>query len=190
MCRSPVILPPVVMRGTAAAVALVAALAGCSAEADPTPLPPLPSVSPTPETLQVPPEATPDTAEGAAAFAKYYLAVLEEALRSGEPGRLRELSDSGCGGCRNLIGAVERAQAAGQVVRGGEFVVLSAVSPAPEQGEAMVDLRYSREAGELVTLAGEVVEPIQPEPPIDAQMRVARAGTGWRVLGFRAVGAS
>jgi hypothetical protein len=178
----------VVIRGTAAAVALVAAaLVGCSAEADPTPLPPLPSVSPTQVAPQVPPEATPATAQGAAAFAGHYLDVLTLAFQRADATELRALSDAGCGGCNNFIGAVEGSAAAREITDGGAFKVVFAEAPPVEKGEVIVELRYERAAARILTADGSVRVELPADPPLNAQMRLLRRGDGWVVLGFRAV---
>jgi hypothetical protein len=177
------ILPFVMMRRVAA-VLCVTALAGCGSEAEPQPLPPVASGSPSPAAaLPVPPEATPESAEGAAAFARYWIQVLEQALATGDATHLRTLSDSGCGGCNNLIGAVESG-APGETIRGGRFTVEFAEAPSLENGETIVTLRYSRAAGELIGPDG-TATPVQPEGPVDAEMRISRQGETWVVLGFR-----
>jgi hypothetical protein len=184
MCRSPVILPPVVIRGTAA-VALAAALVGCSAEADPTPLPPLPSVSPTPETLQVPPEATPATAQGAAAFARHYFELVNKALETGDATAVRGASAPGCGGCRNLIAAIEEPLPAGERVEGGLFELIFAESPPVEDGDVIVEIRYSTTEVRVFGPQGELKETIPATAATNGQLRLMRKSDGWVVQGFR-----
>jgi hypothetical protein len=172
------------IRAAAAVLCVVVALAGCSSDPEPQPLPPIGTSSPSPVALPLPSEAAAETPEGAAAFARYWMQVLETALAKGDATQLRRLSDEGCGGCNNLIGAVEGGEP-GETIRGAELVVQFTEAPPVENGETIVTLRYTRQAGELVAADGSTATPIAPEGPIDAEMRVRRAGTSWIVLGFR-----
>lgn len=176
----------VTIRVGLAALCVVAALAGCTEEAAPAPLPSVPTASPTPAALPVPPEATPESAEGAAAFARYYMAVLTKAFQDADATQLRTLSDGACGGCNNFIGAVEGSAEANERTEGGEFNVVFAESPPVEDGDVIVELRYSRAAARIVTGDGTVRVELPPDPPLDAQMRLVRKDAGWVVMGLRA----
>ena len=117
------------------------------------------------------------------------MAVLEAALSSARTSELERISDPGCGGCRALLAAIRSARASGQRVTGASFVVQYAEAPLVEAGETTVDLRYVRQPGELVDVNGSVVAKIAAEGPVDAQMRMRKAGDAWLVLGFRQVAA-
>jgi hypothetical protein len=135
----------------------------------------------------VPRAAQSATAQGASAFARHYLGVLQEAIATADAGELQRLSNAGCGGCRNLITAVETANRRGERVRGGEFVVQFAEAPLPTPDGVIVDVRYLRRSGVLLGSGGNVVEQFSAEGPVDAQLRLRRAGANWEVLGFRVV---
>ena len=198
------------MRTVAAGVVLLlAAVSGCSAEdAAPAEVGPLASASATTLASAVPSasSALPPNAEGdaegqtadsvpsaataadsagAAAFARHYIATLQQAVATGDATALDALSDPGCGGCRNLLTAIAAAADAGHHVRGAELTVDFAEAPAVRAGETIVDLRYKRRAGDLVDARGAVVQSIAPEGPIDTQLRLKRVGRTWSVLGFR-----
>lgn len=175
------------IRGALTALCVMAALVGCSDDPEPRTLPPVASVSPSPSVVAMPAEAAAETPEGAAAFARYWIEVLEGALATGDAAHLRRLSDEGCSSCSNLIGAVEDVDTQGQLVRDAQFTVDFAESPPIEAGEVVVELRYRRGAGELLDAEGEVVASIAPEGPITAQMRLERRGPSWVVMGFRQV---
>ena len=130
-----------------------------------------------------PAEALAETPQGASAFARYWLALVQDALARGDASALRAVSDAGCGGCTNLISAAESGEP-GETVRGAGFTVEFAEAPPLANGETTVVLRYSRAAGELVKADG-TSSAIAPEGPIDAEMRIVRAAGGWKVLGFR-----
>jgi hypothetical protein len=129
-----------------------------------------------------------ETAEGAAAFARYWIKVLEQSLATGDATQLKTLSDDGCGGCTNLVGAAEGGEA-GESIRGGRFVVQFAEAPPIEGDETIVALRYSRGGGELLNADGTVIAPVAPEGPVDAEMRIKRRDGSWIVLGFRGTSA-
>ena len=180
--------PGVVIRVLGATLALAVVLTGCSSkEKAPSVLPPVPSASPSLAPLSPPPEAAAETSEGASAFARYYMEVLGRATQTADAAQLRSLSDSGCGGCQNLIAAVEEARANGQRVREADFRVLFAVAPLVQGGDVIVDMRYERLAGQLVDDEGRVVSAITAERAVDSQMRLMRRNNGWVVLGFRTV---
>lgn len=177
-----------VIRPVVVAVCAAVALAACSADADPRPLPPLPSpASPSPATaLPVPPEATPETPQGAAAFARYYLELMNEAFASGDSSAVMAVSAAECEGCQNLIGAIERGDEPGETVTGGDYEVVFAEAPPVENGDVVVELRYALSEVEVRKADG-TVEKIPAEPAVDAQMRLLRKGGGWVVQGFRNV---
>lgn len=112
---------------------------------------------------------------------------MNAALKSGEVEELKALSYPGCGGCSNILAAIDQAQEAGERVRGAELLVEFAEAPAVRAGETLVDLRYQRAAGDIVDTHGNIVSTIAAEGPIDTQLRVRRSGSTWSVLGFRQV---
>jgi hypothetical protein len=179
----------VVIRGTAAAVALVAAaLVGCSAEADPTPLPPAPLLSPTPQALPVPSEALATTPEAASVFARYYLDLVNQAFEIGDATAVRAVSHSECDACNNLIAAIERPDSPGQTSEGGDYEVLFAATPGGQGEDVIVDVRYALAEGIVRDGSGAVIKRVPANPGVDAQMRLVRGETGWMVRGFRNVG--
>lgn len=205
------------MRSLAAlGAAVVLALAGCSGEeARPSTLPPLASGSPSASAVEtprtkgktataettnlpkcageleptggVPQAAKAATPQGASIFARHYMDVLQRAIATADAVDLKHLSNRGCGGCQNLIAAVEAADNRGQRVRGGEFIVQFAEAPLPTADGVTVDVRYMRRPGVLLESGGEVVEEFAAEGPVDVQLRLGRAGASWEVLGFRVV---
>jgi hypothetical protein len=175
------------IRAAAAALCAVVALAGCSSDPEPQPLPPIETSSPSPVALPLPSEAAADTPEGAAAFARYYLALMNKAFPEADATPVREVSDPGCGGCNNLIGAIEEPPAAGERVEGGEYVVDFAEAPPVEGGDVIVELRYSLTEVRVYGPDGRLLRRKDPVEDVDAQMRLLRRGASWVVAGFRNV---
>ena len=173
-------------------LALPLVLGGCTSDDGKKPTV-LPSLAPPAASLSavpvpsIPAEASAETSQGAAAFVRHYMVVLGAAIQNADPAPVQALSDAGCGGCQNLIRAIEVAKADRQRVEGAEFRVAFAVAPALTASDVIVDIRYDRAPGEVLDATGAVVRPIAPEPTVDAQVRMARTGSSWRVLGFRVV---
>jgi hypothetical protein len=175
----------VTIRAAVVAVCVSAALAGCSAEAEPEPLPSAAAPSPTSVALPVPAEATPETAQGAAAFARYYLELVNRALDRADASAVERVSDPGCGGCRNLIRAIEEAPTPGERVEGGYFEVIFSEAPPVENGDVIVEVRYRVSALRVYGGDGAVLRTKAATEPVDAQMRLVRRSGAWIVQGFR-----
>lgn len=163
------------------------AVAGCSADPEPEPLPPAPTTSPTPAALPLPSEAAAETPEGAAAFARYYLDLMNRAFESADATAVRQVSDPGCGGCNNLIVAIEEPPEEGERVEGGEYSVDFAEAPPVEGGDVIVELRYSLTEVRVYGPDGQLLRRKDPVEDVDAQMRLLRRGRSWVVAGFRNV---
>ena len=178
------------VRGVAAALAVLALTACTGAEDDPpAALPSLTSTAtPSATVPPLPPEAQGDDAVAAAEFAKYYLQLVESAYERADAGALRSLTDPGCEGCNILIGEVERLAAEGNMYRGGQYEIESAVAPGNNVPDYVVNIVYSRPAGQIVkTSSGEVVAEDPAVARADLQMRVVQRETQWKVFGLRTV---
>jgi hypothetical protein len=187
LCRSPVILPPVVMRGMATALVLVLALAGCSADADPKPLPPLPSVSPTSVVPQVPPEATPDTPQGAAAFTRYFFGTLVNvAYRDLDAASVRAWAGDECQSCENIAADIERLRAADLRVPGDRFKIAFAEAAPPEpDGSIVVDMRFSSDPYVETAADGSEMREEPAQIDVDAQVKLLQRQGRWIVTAIR-----
>jgi hypothetical protein len=182
------ILQIVKLRVVAAALCVGSLLIGCSGDEDPQTLPPLPSASPTAAAAPpLPPEATPETSDGAAAFARHYLGVIGEAFAEANPTELQRLSAPGCEGCDALIESVQGLQAAGRKRVGGEYLVKTVAAPPVEEGNVIVDVSYERQPGRVVDAQGHVSATAPAVPTTNAQLRLIRFGGGWIVQGYRVV---
>ncbi|MFD1827550.1 DUF6318 family protein [Mumia zhuanghuii] len=103
----------------AAAVALLSVTA-CTgeepADGDPTSAPPTTasaSPSPTPSAPTIPPEATKHSADGAAAFVKYWNEVFNYTVTTLDTRHLDALSAPDCDACGEMIGFVDRVRVGG-----------------------------------------------------------------------------
>jgi hypothetical protein len=109
-----------------AAAALVLLLAACdSGSDDPTPKEPT-SASPTSPTPTaslptMPAQASEDSPEGAAAFVKHYVDVLNYAAATGDVDELSRLSSPDCDGCQRYITFYRDTYAAGGYFKGGDW---------------------------------------------------------------------
>jgi hypothetical protein len=190
------------VRTVAVGVALLVAVAsGCSGtEAAPAEVGPLASRTPAieqsagtsasrraskPSSRPVPTAALIASPQGASAFARYYIAVLNDAFAAKDASLVRQLSDPACQGCRNLIGAIEGPSNNGERVEGGDFSIDYAEAREVAPGDALVDIRYSVEPIRILDAKGRLLETRPRTTAIDAQLRLLMVGDAWSVRGFR-----
>lgn len=98
----------------------------CSPEAtprEPTASPPSATTSATPTAVAptMPPQASEDSPEGAAAFVKHYVDILNFAATTGDVQELSRLSSPDCKGCQRYITLYRDTYAAGGYFKGGEW---------------------------------------------------------------------
>ena len=103
-----------------------------SAEAEPSDagLPPL-----GPADLPMPDEARIQDAEGAEAFVRYYIDLINRTSTVMDATPLREFSDD-CLDCNRIAGAVEEDAAAGYRYQGGELLITEIAPPLMREGTA------------------------------------------------------
>ena len=109
-------------------IVLAAALTLGACSSDPAPREPEPSTSTTAATPAVavptmPPQASEDSPEGAAAFVKHYVDVFNYAAATGDVDELRRLSAPGCEGCERYISLYEDTYKDGGYFRGGDWKI-------------------------------------------------------------------
>ena len=109
-------------------IVLAAALTLGACSSDPAPKEPEPSASTTSATPAVavptmPPQASEDSPEGAAAFVKHYVDVFNYAAATGDVEELRRLSAPGCEGCERYISLYEDTYKAGGYFKGGDWKI-------------------------------------------------------------------
>ena len=111
--------------GMVLATALV--LGACSS--DPAPKEPDPSKPTTPSATPaaalptMPPQASEDSPEGAAAFVKHYVDVFNYAAATGDVKELSRLSAPDCEGCQKYIDLYQKTYKAGGYYRGGGWKI-------------------------------------------------------------------
>ena len=112
------------MRFGGMVLATVLALSACTS--DPAPRKPSPgassaSASPTRAVPTMPPQASEDSAEGAAAFVHHYVDVFNYAAATGDVDELTRLSSPDCDGCQRYIELYRDTYAAGGYFKGGDW---------------------------------------------------------------------
>ncbi|MFL6240544.1 MAG: DUF6318 family protein [Actinomycetes bacterium] len=121
------------------------------------------------------------TREGAAAFAKHYFEVSNDATESGKLGDLRALADSTCQTCRRYQGYLHDAYAGGGHIDGGTLVVTSSVAPPIQGDQVTVTVIGDQKPGELVDPSGKVKSRIQAISHGDLEVRLQWTRDRWLV---------
>jgi hypothetical protein len=106
-----------------AAALLLGACSSDPAPKEPTATPSEPTASPTRALPTMPPQATEDSDEGAAAFVKHYVDVFNYAAATGDVEELTRLSSPDCEGCQSYIDLYQQTYAAGGYFRGGDWTI-------------------------------------------------------------------
>lgn len=164
----------------------LAACTGGEPIAAPATLPPVSSTPSSSAAPGVPESARAATPDGAAAFARYYLRVVDEAWAKGQPERLEELSAVGCDTCDNFIRVATENRDQRLTYEGGQTSVLSAEATLDQPGDAVVDVLFSKSASATRDSRGSEVGRSPAQKRVFAQMRVvADPATGWRARAIR-----
>ncbi len=191
----------------AAAVALV--VSGCTGEPDdgptapsfspvPSPTESAPSASPEPSPEQtadtataealvapeLPPEATEETPEGAAAFAEWWFETLNYATATGDTEALRAAFVEPCGTCENFAVQAEEAYASGGRIEGGRIDVEVDVPPQLEEGGVTLAVFVDAASGRVLDAEGRVTEEMTAEELASA-MVVVFVDDQWQVGGIQ-----
>jgi len=116
------------------------ALVGCSDPEPKEPNGPTKTATPTHVAPTLPEAATKDSEEGAVAFVKHYIALLNYAANTGDVEQLRDASDPACEGCASYVSAFESTYEQGGDVTGFEWTVSSASHQDDDSIATQIDL--------------------------------------------------
>ena len=170
------------------AVAVVFAVAGCSAGDAPSAA--LPSGSAPPQSSPpteppLPATATQDTPAGAQSFARYWLAVLEYAYKSGDTTQLLGLGR--CKSCRALADSIDQFYTQGGRFEGGAFSVLDVhATRYVKNSGSVVDLVYLRDSGLAIPASGPPKQVAQ-EKRVEFLFTLGRQHQSWQVTILKTV---
>jgi hypothetical protein len=163
---------------TLAATAAVSACGGSSSQprtAPPVSASPVAAASPTPTGIDAP------GPEGAAAFAKFFYAQVEQAFATNNPTLLEAISLPECESCQNLIKSVQAITKVGGRVDGYKITVTAAVAPASTGDATRVDVIRNSTTNTEYDAAGKVVSREPGRNGIEEQMNLRRVAGKWRV---------
>lgn len=181
-----------VLRGAAWVCALVAGtlVGGCTAgEPEPTPITPVEtrSSSSAPETSEptvaapeLPAEAMQQTPQGAAAFAQYWVALMNYAYATGDTAPLEAATDPQCSECQGLIDDFTTSLDGGNRLEGGRVSVSNVVGgEVPDNGLYVVTASFEQEAATSIGPSGNVVESMPASAPAPIAFYSAPTGDSW-----------
>jgi hypothetical protein len=170
------------------AVAVVFAVAGCSAGDAPSAA--LPSGSAPPQSSPptkppLPATATQDTPAGAQSFARYWLSVLDYATTTGDTRRLLALG--ACVSCIALAKSIDALYASGGRAEGGRIMVIdsSVVRYVPGRA-ALVRVDYDQMTGREIPGSG-VPKSIPAQKGLGFAFALSRRGGSWTVAKLQTV---
>jgi len=178
--------------GSAPTVLPPASVPGPSSSTDATVGLPPPSSTPVASAVAAgvvpkPAEADAATSEGAAAFVRYYINVINDAIQRNDVSLLSTLSAPECGGCQNYIKSVQDLAAQhGHVDRGG-IVVTNAVAPALQGGSTVVLLNFGSTEYVARSSKGDVLTRLAANAGLVAELSCERRGTTWVIKSFDAI---
>lgn len=132
-----------------------------------------------------PVEAEAETSEGAAAFVRYYIDVINRAILTNDSRPLQSLSDPECGGCRSYIDSINGTASSNAHVETTGLTVTNAVAPRVESGETTVLLNFDGDGFVARTRDGAEIARGQPAKGLVAELRCMWKGGSWTVMGFR-----
>jgi hypothetical protein len=177
-------LAGVILRSAAVSLAVVGLLtSGCSqGDAKPRSLPTVTStVGATPSSLpvRVPSAATPATAQGAAAFVRYFFEALDQAYRQGRPFPVGELIDNRCESCRQFAGVADGLARDGYHFRESSFAHLLAEAPPLQGALSYVTLTCDLPARTKVDASDRTIVAYPAEKPMVMTVVTERRSSGW-----------
>ncbi|MGZ5418156.1 MAG: DUF6318 family protein [Nocardioides sp.] len=175
---------PLLLRLAAGACAVVL-VAGCTSNAEPSPLPE-PSASssatasPSAAPPTMPPEADGTSPKAAKAFAHHYFDVINYAARTGDTEGLRELGTKDCVSCEAIASNVEKIYNAGGHIE-SEGWRLDVVTPVPAQpsDRPILDLGVVQSPEKVIERAG-AREKSYPGGKKPMTMYLIRVGASWK----------
>lgn len=163
------------------------ACSGSGGSAGPATLPPITATpSATPTAVAVPTEATAATPEAAAAFARYWFDILNQAARSGDTSRLRLLSDPACSTCERFAASIESLYRPGGRIEGGLFTIASAEAAGLETGatSTRVLVIYDVTPTRQISGSGAVMQETGALRGQTGDLTLTRAPNGWILKEF------
>lgn len=189
-------MPGVITRAGLAAVVAVVALFGCTDDEPgtaPTALPSItvtPSASATPSDptapLPTPPaEASAHTPDGAAAFVRFYIDLINDAYATGASQPLRAYATDACDSCASIADAVDDIYTDGGRAIGGQLTINTLTPTGVAEGvQTSVVVDATTDAYQRIDSSGVVVEDL---PPVRRLMIVdlSWARSAWRAAGIR-----
>ncbi len=149
-------------------------------------LPPTTTTTPTPSVRPASPVAKADradapTADGAEAFARYWIDVVNSAYVTLDTKQLREISSPSCQTCRNYIKSLGESAQLEETYEGGQYRVRSAAATPPVGRASRVLVSYSAPRLVVRNKAGKVVDTERAEKRGTLVIDLSRHGSSWLV---------
>lgn len=148
----------------------------------PTPTPP---VSPSAMPVEKPALADEATEAGAEAFARYWMAVRNEAYQTLDPTELARISASSCVTCTSYATSMRRGASAGERWEGGIATVIGVAAPPIANRTTRVLVDYGTTRFVAYDKQGQVLAEQPARKRATLEISVERSGQAWRVREVR-----
>jgi hypothetical protein len=134
-------------------------------------------------------EGRQQTAEGGAAFMRFWFATLDHAVRTGRITGLDEISDSACVECQRALLSIRDSYADGGSLRGGAYTVRSVVPVGLAAGQnSTLDVVFDRSPRSSLGPDGQPRGSLAGVSFVVSRVLLAWDGDGWRLLTLAASG--
>lgn len=189
-------MPGVITRAGLAAAVAVVALFGCTDDQPGTAPTTLPSITLTPSAPATPsdpaaPSPTPPaqasahTPDGAAAFVRFYIDLINTAYATGASQPLRAYATDECDSCTSIAGAVDDIYADGGRAIGGQLTINTLTPTGVAEGvQTAVLVHTSKSEFEELDESGEIRDSVPAETRL-LLYDLSWIDTTWRVTGIR-----
>jgi len=135
-----------------------------------------------PSTAATPTGIAAPTAQGAAAFARFYLQTIADGFRKQDAARVSVLSDPNCKTCRAYIDSIRELKTKHyQPSQAFRFDVVLAEAPATNGSTARVDVIFNTPAVIILGPDGHVVQNNRATKGMAQSFQLHRVGDAWRV---------
>ena len=170
-----------------AALIAVGLLSGCAGGSDSPRVLPSPTATPSASAspVPVPPQATPHTPQGAAAFVRFFFDQLNVAFSTSDAALVRRYSTANCGTCTLYAKSLEYGRSHGLRIEGDSFAITDVQAVPVASGSVVVEALGDIPAKKEVDATGRTVDSVAGHSHFHCTVILTAAADAWRVSDIR-----